>query len=133
MATLNDLKIKIFADGADLAGIKTMYEKSWIKGFTTNPTLMRKAGVGDYKSFALEVLAAVPDRPVSFEVFTDDFEGMIDQALEIASWGRNVNVKIPVTNTAGEFAGPVIKLAGKKIHACIQDISYPGSTKLGLK
>lgn len=108
MATLADLKVKIFADGADLAGIKAMYQKPWIKGFTTNPTLMRKAGVKDYKAFALQVLEAVPDRPVSFEVFADEFDEMERQALEIASWGPNVNVKIPVTNTRREFAGPLI-------------------------
>lgn len=108
VATLADLKIKIFADGADLAGIKAMYQKPWIKGFTTNPTLMRKAGVTDYKGFALQVLEAVSDRPVSFEVFADDFDEMERQALEIASWGANVNVKIPVTNTRREFAGPLI-------------------------
>jgi len=109
MTNLSELKIKIFADGADLAGIKAMYAKPWIKGFTTNPTLMRKAGVSDYKAFAHEVLRAVPDRPVSFEVFTDDFDGMVDQAMEIASWGPNVNVKIPVTNTKREFTGRVIR------------------------
>ncbi len=108
MTKLTDLKVKIFADGADLAGMKAMYQKSWIKGFTTNPTLMRKAGVTDYKAFALEVLKAIPDRPVSFEVFADDFEEMERQALEIASWGSNVNVKIPVTNTRRQFAGPLI-------------------------
>lgn len=111
-SVLGKLKIKIFADGADLAGIQVMYARSWIKGFTTNPTLMRKAGVGDYKAFALEVLRAVPDRPISFEVFADDFQEMEDQALEIASWGPNINVKIPVTNTKREFAGSLIhKLA----------------------
>jgi len=108
VVTLSELKVKIFADGADLAGIKAMAQKSWIKGFTTNPTLMRKAGVTDYKAFALQVLQAVPNRPVSFEVFADDFDQMERQALEIASWGANVNVKIPVTNTRREFAGPVI-------------------------
>ena len=108
MATLADLKIKIFADGADLAGIKAMYQKPWIRGFTTNPTLMRKAGVTDYKGFALQVLEAVSDRPVSFEVFADDFDEMERQALEIASWGSNVNVKIPVTNTRRESACPLI-------------------------
>jgi transaldolase len=81
-----------------------------IKGFTTNPTLMRKAGISDYKEFALQVLAVVPDRPVSFEVFADDFPTMEKQAIEIASWGRNVNVKIPVTNTKGEFCGQLVKL-----------------------
>ena len=109
MTRLADLKVKIFADGADLEGIKAMHAKPWIKGFTTNPTLMRKAGVSDYPSFAKEVLRAVPDRPISFEVFADDFEEMERQALEIASWGRNVYVKIPVTNTRREFSGPVIQ------------------------
>jgi transaldolase len=109
MAKLTDLKIKIFADGADLEGIRAMYAKPWIKGFTTNPTLMRKVGVADYKSFASEVLCEVPDRPVSFEVFADEFSEMEAQALEIASWGSNVNVKIPVTNTKRQFAGPLIR------------------------
>jgi transaldolase len=108
MPKLTDLKIKIFADGADLEGIRAMYAKPWIKGFTTNPTLMRKVGVADYKSFAAEVLREVPDRPVSFEVFADEFDEMEAQALEIASWGLNVNVKIPVTNTKRQFAGPLI-------------------------
>ena len=103
------LKIKLFADGADLDGIKEMAANPLIKGFTTNPTLMRKAGITDYKAFARQVLAAVTDRPVSFEVFDDDFEQMERQALEIASWGENVNVKIPVTNTKGQFCGPLIK------------------------
>jgi len=109
MSKLSDLKIKIFADGADLARIKVMYAKSWIKGFTTNPTLMRKAGVSDYKAFAQQVLRAVPDRPVSFEVFADEFDEMEAQAMEINSWGPNVNVKIPVTNTKRQFAGPLIR------------------------
>ena len=103
------MKIKLFADGADLAGIKEMSELSHIAGFTTNPTLMRKAGVSDYKSFALDVLKIVPDRPVSFEVFADDFLTMEKQAVEIASWGSNVNVKIPVTNTKGDFCGSLLK------------------------
>lgn len=103
------MKIKLFADGADLAGIKEMSQVANIAGFTTNPTLMRKAGVSDYKSFALDVLKIVPDRPVSFEVFADDFPTMEKQALEIASWGPNVNVKIPVTNTKGDFCGPLVK------------------------
>ncbi len=109
MSKQSDLKIKLFADGADLAGIKAMYAKSWIKGFTTNPTLMRKAGITEYKAFALEVLRAVPDRPVSFEVFADEFDEMEAQAMEINSWGPNVNVKIPVTNTKRQFAGPLIR------------------------
>jgi transaldolase len=106
---LSDLKIQIFADGADLDGIKSMYAKPWIKGFTTNPTLMRKAGVEDYKCFAQEVLACIQDRPISFEVFADDFDEMEAQAHEIASWGQNISVKIPITNTKREFAGPLIR------------------------
>ncbi|MGH7887584.1 MAG: transaldolase [Candidatus Binatia bacterium] len=113
MRQFDGMKVKIFADGADLAGIKAMYANPWIKGFTTNPTLMRKAGVTDYKAFALEVLKAVPDRPVSFEVFADEFDEMERQAMEIASWGRNVNVKIPVTNTNRQFAGPLIHWLAK--------------------
>lgn len=107
------LKVKLFADGADLAGMKEMAANPMISGFTTNPTLMRKAGVSDYRAFALEVLAAIKDRPVSFEVFADDFGQMEAQALEIASWGRNVNVKIPVTNTKGEFSGALIERLSK--------------------
>lgn len=109
MMRLADLGVEIFADGADLEAIKAMYAKPWIRGFTTNPTLMRKAGVADYRRFAESVLKAVPDRPVSFEVFADDFAEMERQAREIASWGPNVDVKIPVTNTRREFAGPLIQ------------------------
>jgi transaldolase len=108
MPSVAKLKIKIYADGADLAGIKEMHNNPLIKGFTTNPTLMRNAGISDYKAFALDVLKVVSDRPVSFEVFADDFPTMKAQAMEIASWGQNVYVKIPVTNTKGEFAGPLI-------------------------
>jgi len=113
MPTLKDLKIKIFADGADLAGMKEMYAQPHIQGFTTNPTLMKKAGVTDYKAFAREVLAAIPDRPISFEVFADELDEMEAQGREIATWGRNVNVKIPVTNTRGVFTGPVIAKLSK--------------------
>ena len=108
MASRDQLRIRIFADGAELAGIVDMAGKPFIKGFTTNPTLMRKAGIADYRAFARDVLSAVSDRPISFEVFSDDFDEMEAQALEIASWGRNVNVKIPVTNTRREFAGPLL-------------------------
>lgn len=109
MSNAAKLKVKLFADGADLSGIREMAANPAIAGFTTNPTLMRKAGVSDYKAFALDVLKVVPDRPVSFEVFADDFPTMERQAMEIASWGRHVNVKIPVTNTKGEFCGPLVK------------------------
>ena len=107
--SLADLKVKIFADGADVKGMVEMYGKPYIRGFTTNPTLMRKAGISDYRAFAREVLAAIPDRPISFEVFSDDFADMERQAKEIASWGSNVNVKIPVTNTQGEPAYKLIR------------------------
>lgn len=109
MIELRNLRVKIFADGADLQSIAKLYKDPLIKGFTTNPTLMRKADVGDYRSFGVEVLKIVPDRPVSFEVISDEFPEMEEQALEIASWGQNVYVKIPVTNTRGEFAGPLIR------------------------
>ena len=108
MPTVSDLGIKIFADGADLDGMLKLYANPHIKGFTTNPTLMRKAGIKDYAAFAGEVLGAIPDRPVSLEVFADEFDEMDEQAREIASWGANVNVKIPITNTRGESAAPLI-------------------------
>jgi transaldolase len=106
--SVSNLKIKVFADGADLASIRTLAASPGVKGFTTNPTLMRAAGVNDYKGFAHDVLAIIGGRPVSFEVFADDFATMEQQAREIASWGDNVYVKIPVTNTRGDFAGPLI-------------------------
>lgn len=109
MSAISDLKVKLFADGADLTGMKEMYSNPLIKGFTTNPTLMSKAGVEDYKAFALQVIEAIPDRPISFEVFADEFEEMERQALEIASWGKNVYVKVPVTNTKQQFTGPLIQ------------------------
>ena len=104
-----DLRIKIFADGADLAGLVSLAREPWIKGFTTNPTLMAKAGVADYHAFANAVLAAVPDRPISFEVFSDDFFEMERQAREIASWGKNVYVKIPVTDTGGQSSAALVR------------------------
>ncbi|MGH7380686.1 MAG: transaldolase [Candidatus Methylomirabilales bacterium] len=112
MKTLSTLKVKIFADGADKAGMLEMYRNPLIKGFTTNPTLMRKAGVTDYQAFALDILRAIHDRPISFEVFSDDFAEMERQARKIATWGENVYVKIPVTNTwGGSSAGLVHDLA----------------------
>lgn len=102
MKCATDLSVKIFADGANLAGMLEMYPLPHIKGFTTNPTLMRKAGITDYAAFAREVLTAIPDRPISFEVFSDEFPDMERQARQIASWGENVYVKIPVTNTRQE-------------------------------
>ncbi len=96
------LKVKIYADGADKASMLEMYADPRITGFTTNPTLMRKSGVSDYRAFAREILKLIPNRPISFEVFADDFDEMEQQALEIASWGENVIVKVPVTNTRGQ-------------------------------
>jgi transaldolase len=108
MPNAEQLGIKLFCDGADFDSIMTMYKNPSIQGFTTNPTLMRKAGITDYERFGRKVLAAVPDRPVSLEVFADDMCAMEQQARAIATWGPNVNVKIPVTNTKGEFTGPLI-------------------------
>ena len=109
MTALSDLKVKIFADGADVAGMVELYRKPYIKGFTTNPTLMRKSGISDYRAFALQVLQAIPDRPISFEVFSDEFDDMERQAREIASWGDHVYVKIPVTNTRRESACDLVR------------------------
>lgn len=109
MASVKDLGVKIFADGADFDAIVKLSANSLIKGFTTNPTLARKAGISDYESFGRKVLAAVPNHPVSLEVFADEFDEMEGQARAIATWGPNVNVKIPVTNTRGEFAGALIR------------------------
>lgn len=109
MPRVQDLQVKIFADGADLNGILEMHKNPLITGFTTNPTLMRKAGVSDYEAFARKLLEIVSDRPISFEVFADDFPTMISQGRAIASWGKNVNVKVPVMNTKGEFTGPVLR------------------------
>ncbi len=108
MNKIEQLKVKIFADGADINAIKKLSENPLIKGFTTNPTLMRNAGVEDYEPFAKQVLDLITDRPVSFEVFSDDMYGMEKQALKIASWADNVNVKIPITNTKGESMVPLV-------------------------
>lgn len=104
-----DLKIRIFADGADAENMKRVYKEGVVKGFTTNPTLMRKAGVDDYELFARSVLKEIKDLPISFEVFSDEFEQMEREARKIAKWGPNVNVKIPVTNTRGESSCALIK------------------------
>ena len=109
MPRVRELKVKIFADGADFKGILDMQKNPLITGFTTNPTLMRKAGVSDYEAFARKLLENIGDHPISFEVFADDFPTMISQGRAIASWGKNVNVKVPVMNTKGEFTGPVLR------------------------
>ncbi len=113
MKALSDLRVKIFADGADKPTMLDLYRNPLIKGFTTNPTLMRKAGIKDYRAFAVEILEAIPDRPLSFEVFSDEFEEMESQAQEIAKWGDNVYVKIPISNTDGEPSNELVRrLAG---------------------
>jgi transaldolase len=109
MNSVNKLKIKLFADGADINDMKKAYKEGIVKGFTTNPTLMRKANVMDYESFAKEVLREIADLPISFEVFSDEFDIMERQARKIASWGQNVNVKIPITNTKGESSVGLIR------------------------
>jgi transaldolase len=109
MSRVADLNVKIFADGADFDGMVKMARDPLIQGFTTNPTLMRKAGVNDYEPFARRVLAAITDRPVSFEVFADDFPSMAEQARAIATWGPNVNVKIPVSTTKGQPSNELIR------------------------
>ena len=114
MTTIDDLSIKLFADGADVAGILELARNPHIKGFTTNPTLMRGVGVTDYEAYARDLLAKVPDRPISLEVFADDFDEMERQALKIASWAANANVKIPVMNTKRESAAPLIEKLSKE-------------------
>jgi transaldolase len=109
MPGLANLKIKIYADGADRAGILDLYAQPYIKGLTTNPTLMRKAGIRDYESFARDILQVVTAKPISLEVFADDFPGMKRQALMLASWGHNVYVKSPITNTRAESSVPLIR------------------------
>lgn len=116
MKKVEDLKVKIFADGADKAGMLEMYAEPFIKGLTTNPTLMKKAGIADYRAFCRDILESIKDKPLSFEVFSDDFAEMERQAMEIASWGDNVYVKIPVTNTKQEPCYDLVKkLAEKKV------------------
>jgi transaldolase len=117
------LRVKIFADGADKGSMLEMSAKPYIKGLTTNPTLMRKAGIVNYSAFAKDVLKEIKDKPVSFEVLSDDFVEMERQALEIAGWADNVYVKIPITNTKRETAGPLIRrLASRKVKVNITAI-----------
>jgi transaldolase len=112
MKKVEDLKVQIFADGADKAGMLEMYAKPYIKGLTTNPTLMKKAGITDYRAFCKDILTHIKDKPLSFEVFSDDFTEMESQAMEIASWGENVYAKIPVTNTKQETCYALVKKLG---------------------
>jgi transaldolase len=117
MKRVEDLRVKIFGDGAELDGMLALYRQPFIKGFTTNPTLMHKAGIPDYRAFARQVLAAIPDRPISFEVFSDEFADMERQGREIATWGDHVYVKIPVTNTRRE---PAYDLIHRLSHAGVK-------------
>lgn len=109
MKPVEQLRVKLFADGAEKAGMLEMYAKPYIKGFTTNPTLMHKAGLTDYRGFARSIVEAIPDRHISFEVFSDEFDEMERQAREIATWGANVYVKIPVTNTRRELSYELVR------------------------
>ena len=116
MTSLSQLKVKIFADGADKAAMLDRYAKPYIRGLTTNPTLMRKSGIANYRAFAKEILSQISDKPVCFEVLADDFAEMERQALEIASWADNVYVKIPVTNTKRETSSALVKrLADRQV------------------
>jgi transaldolase len=114
MKSLNDLKIQLFADGADKAGILDLYSKPYIKGLTTNPSLMKKAGIKDYEAFAKDILQTVTAKPISLEVFTDDFVDMKRQALKITALAKNVYTKIPITNARGESSLPLIKELAKQ-------------------
>ena len=114
MNRIEKLTVQIFADGADKAGMLEMYNKSFIKGLTTNPTLMKKAGIKDYEAFAKDILLEVKDKSISFEVFSDDLDEMEKQALKIATWGENVYVKIPITNTKGIPTYSLIKKLSDK-------------------
>ncbi|MCL5257652.1 MAG: transaldolase [Patescibacteria group bacterium] len=127
---MNDLKIKIFGDGADKSSMLDLYQKPYIKGFTTNPTLMRKAGIENYEAFAKDILSLIKDRPVSFEVFSDEFSEMERQAKIIASWAKNVYVKIPITNTKGLSSFEVVKnLSNDGIKLNITAIFTPKQVK----
>jgi transaldolase len=109
MPDIASFRVKIFADGADRASILDLADNPWIRGFTTNPTLMRKAGIVDYQSFGRSLASAIPDRPFSFEVLSDEFDEMEQQGLQIATWGENVYVKIPVTDTRGRSSAALVK------------------------
>ena len=133
-----DLRVKLFADGADRASMVELHRNPLIKGFTTNPTLMRRAGVTDYREFALDILQEIPDRPISFEVFSDEFDEMERQALDMASWGDNVYVKVPITNTRGDASHPLVRKlsrAGVKVNVTalmtLEQVSAAGAAVEG--
>jgi len=128
---MHDLSVKVFADGADLAEIRELAANSVIQGFTTNPTLMRKAGIADYEAFAREVVTETGDRPISFEVFSDEVDEMHRQALKIASWGEYVNVKVPVTNTRGESTAPLVReLAESGVRCNVTALMTPAQVEV---
>ncbi len=130
MKSLADLKVQIYADGADKAGIIDLYDKPYIKGLTTNPTLMKKAGIKDYEAFARDILQTVTAKPISLEVFSDDFPEMKRQALKIAGWGKNVYVKIPITNSRGESSIALIReLAQQKVQLNVTAILTPAQVR----
>jgi transaldolase len=131
MKTLEQLNVKIFADGADLAGILDLYANPYIKGFTTNPTLMKKSGITDYEGFARQVLERITDRPISFEVFSDEFAEMERQARKISAWGANVYVKIPVTNTRRESSVDLVRrLASEGIQLNVTALMTPDQVRV---
>ena len=130
MNPLASLNTHIYADGADRQGMFDLYANPLIKGLTTNPTLMRKAGIGDYEAFAKDILTVVKDKPISFEVFSDDFDEMRRQAIKIAAWQSNVFVKIPITNTKSESSIPLIKhLAAEGVQLNVTAILTPGQVE----
>jgi transaldolase len=130
MKKVEELKVKIFADGADKAGMLEMYAKPYIKGLTTNPTLMKKVGITDYRAFCKDILTAIKDKPLSFEVFSDDFAEMERQALEIAGWGDNVYVKIPVTNTKRQTSYELVrKLTKRKVKVNVTALMTLGQVR----
>jgi transaldolase len=128
---MHDLSVKVFADGADLTEIRGLAANPVIQGFTTNPTLMRKAGIDDYEAFARDVVIETGDRPISFEVFSDEFEEMHRQALKIASWGEHVNVKVPVTNTRGESTSALVReLAESGVRCNVTALMTPAQVEV---
>ena len=133
MTKIENLKVKIFSDGADKNDMLDMNSKTFIKGLTTNPSLMKKAGVKDYETFAKDILSIIKEKPISFEVFSDDFNEMEKQAMEITSWADNVYVKIPITNTKKESSKELIKrLANKKVKLNITAIFTINQVKTAL-
>jgi transaldolase len=134
MKKIEDLKIKIFSDGADKKEMLDMNSKTFIKGFTTNPSLMRKTGIKNYETFAKDILSIIKEKPISFEVFSDDFDEMERQAMKIASWADNVYVKIPITNTKKQNSAKLIKrLSEKKVKLNITAIMTLDQVKTAVK